>query len=129
MVVASDPSESVCVDVTTWLGESQYRVTVVFGGKTLPVTPILVLAPPAATFRTMEAWVGVGLGQGPLAGQPAWNPARTIGEMATSTAAATMPATITSAEVARNLGTIFMGPRELTAAASELVGFCIEPLK
>jgi hypothetical protein len=65
---------------------------------------MLALAPPAATLSTMEAWVGVGLGQGPLAGQPAWNPARAIGEMATSRAAATMPATITSAGVARNLG-------------------------
>jgi hypothetical protein len=67
---------------------------------------MLALTPPAATFSTMEAWVGVGLGQGPLAGQPAWNPARAIGEMAANRAAATMQATITSAGVARNLGTI-----------------------
>lgn len=69
---------------------------------------ILLLGPPAAMSRTMLAargvGVGVGVGHGPLAGQPSWNPARVIGDMARRTAAAAMPPTIRLAGVRWNLG-------------------------
>jgi hypothetical protein len=77
------------------------------GRKDEPVTVILVLGPPAAVSRIMLApsGVGVGVAQGPLAGHPVWNPARAMGEMATSTAAATIALTINRVCVTRTLGT------------------------
>ena len=48
--------------------------------------------------------VGDGVGQGPLAGQPSWKPARAIGEMARRRAAAAMPPAIRLAGVTWNLG-------------------------
>jgi hypothetical protein len=101
------PLESLVTLAATWDCVSQKRLIDSLARKYVPVAVIRVLGPPAAKSRTMLAATGVGVGvaQGPLAGHPVWNPARAIGEMATSTAAATIALTINRACVTRNLGT------------------------
>ena len=97
------PLPSAVTVAATWLIASQMRFIDSPGRNAEPVAVILVLGPPAAVSRTMLAPIGVGVGQGPLAGHPVWNPALTIGDMARRNAAANTAPTITSAEVMRNL--------------------------
>lgn len=95
------PLESVVTLAATRESASQYRLMDSLGRNEDPVAVILVLEPPAAVSSTMLApsGVGVGVGHGPLAGQPAWIPARAIGEMARRTPAAAMAPRTTLADV------------------------------
>jgi len=54
-LVAKFPFASVDVEPATLLEVSQYRDTVTRAGKREPVTPMLVLGPPAAASSVMKA--------------------------------------------------------------------------